>query len=356
MDAPTDRHPPARFGRFARAVTVTCAIGYPVALAAIALAFRYIGEQWWVTLTAMYLPRAGFALPLPFVVAALVIWGPRKLLALQALATLVLLFPLMGLNLGLGRLAPEPAGPAVSVFSFNVKYAKSAETILANEIRRAGADIVLLQAAPESLLEALKKVAGPAVVRRDGEFILATRFPVRAVYDPPDLQYVRGPGGAHYVEYTIDTPLGLVDVFNVHTTSPRPGFEEVRGAGLREEILSGRLIAGTAGETVGWNAYRRTRQIAGAAARAGSSRNAVIVAGDTNLPGLSRILGEHLGRFRDAFSGAGFGFGYTYPAKLPWMRIDRILTNERLTAVDFRIGPPTRSDHLSVVALIKRAG
>jgi vancomycin resistance protein VanJ len=78
----------------------------------------------------------------------------------------------------------------------------------------------------------------------------------------------------------------------------------------------------------------------------------VIIAGDTNLPDLSRIFRENLSGFDDAFAAVGRGFGYTYPSKLPWLRIDRILTSGKLRAVDFRIGDARASHHLCVGATI----
>jgi vancomycin resistance protein VanJ len=93
--------------------------------------------------------------------------------------------------------------------------------------------------------------------------------------------------------------------------------------------------------------------VAGIAERAAASTHAVIVAGDTNLPSLSWTLAEHLGHFRDAFSAAGVGFGYTFPARHPWMRIDRVLTNDKLTAVAFRLGNATGSDHRWVFAVLE---
>jgi len=72
--------------RSLRLLTVVCAVGCPIALAAIILAFRFIGERWRVTLAAMYLPRIGFALPLPFIVVPLHYLRAPRLLALQALS------------------------------------------------------------------------------------------------------------------------------------------------------------------------------------------------------------------------------------------------------------------------------
>jgi endonuclease/exonuclease/phosphatase family metal-dependent hydrolase len=338
--------------RLLRLSAAASAVAYPLALVAVILVFRFVGERWWVTLTALYLPRIGFALPLPFVLVAAHYWAGRKFLALQAFSVLLLVIPLMGFSPGLGRFLPRAGGPTLRVMSFNVKFWGARPSAVAARARGFDADIVLLQDASRGKAAELPAAFEGWNVRQDGEFVLATRFPVRDVHVPPSLVYPEGTGGAHYVHYTLETPLGLVDVFNVHPTSPRRGLEEVRGNGLREEIVSGRLFEGRARGPAEWNAFRRRRQVAGVAARANASTNAVIIAGDTNLPGLSWILGEHLANYRDAFSQAGVGFGYTFPSGRPWMRIDRILTNERLRAVEFRVGDATLSDHLSVFAVL----
>ena len=265
---------------------------------------------------------------------------------------LLIVFPLMGFNPGIGWLAAPATGPTIRVMSFNVSFGRPGVASVVEQARAFGADIVVLQDARARLEDELRNGFQGWNLRIDGEFVLATRHRVRDVFIPPDLMYPQGKGGAHYVHYTLETPIGLADVFNVHPTSPRPGLEEVRGNGLRGEIVSGRLLAGKASGAVEWNASRRVRQVAGIAERANASKNAVIIAGDTNLPGLSWVLGQHLGRYRDAFCLAGAGFGYTFPAHRPWMRIDRILINDRLRAVEFRTGAATRSDHRSVFAAL----
>jgi endonuclease/exonuclease/phosphatase family metal-dependent hydrolase len=83
----------------------------------------------------------------------------------------------------------------------------------------------------------------------------------------------------------------------------------------------------------------------------------VVIGGDTNLPGLSVVLGEYLSGFRDGFSQAGWGFGYTYPTDKwrPWMRIDRILASNALRFTGFEVGQSKVSDHRCVVADLQRA-
>lgn len=332
---------------------MACAVGYPLALLGVIVALRFVGEQWWVTLVAMYLPRAGWALPLPFVVGAILAWERRRLLLLQVVALGLVVFPLMGLHPGLGREMPTPAGPVIRVMSYNVRSQRLQAPGILAQIRQFAPDVVLLQEIQGTPGKPLPKDFEGWHVRHDGELFVASRFPIRNTFVPPPLVYDKGKtGGAHYVKYTIETPLGPVDVFNMHLTSPREGLEEVRGNGVREEIKSGRLFAGTASGLISFNALRRRRQAEGVAASAGASPRGVIVAGDSNLPGLSWLFARTLGRFRDGFAEAGRGLGYTYPAARGWLRIDRILTNDRLRTVEFRVGDSVASDHHAVCAVI----
>jgi endonuclease/exonuclease/phosphatase family metal-dependent hydrolase len=73
-----------------------------------------------------------------------------------------------------------------------------------------------------------------------------------------------------------------------------------------------------------------------------------VIVGDTNLPPLSGIGRRRFGAFRDAFEAVGFGFGYTFPAKLPWMRIDRVLAGPGVRFLSARVGARGASDHRSL--------
>jgi endonuclease/exonuclease/phosphatase family metal-dependent hydrolase len=165
-----------------------------------------------------------------------------------------------------------------------------------------------------------------------------------------------GEGGAHFMAYTVDTPIGLVDVFSVHTTSPREGLEGMRGRGFLYELRHGRILLGRDAATLTFNAYRRRRQIQTVAAAARASKRPVIVAGDFNLPTLNRVAADNLGDLDDAFVRAGRGFGYTYPRKLPFLRIDRIFSGHGLRAVDFRMGDTNASDHICLSAVLTASG
>jgi endonuclease/exonuclease/phosphatase (EEP) superfamily protein YafD len=105
------------------------------------------------------------------------------------------------------------------------------------------------------------------------------------------------------------------------------------------------------------NIALRAAQVRALAQDAARSPFPVIIAGDTNLPGLSHTFREHLGRFQDGFVEAGFGLGYTFPGHRlwPWIRIDRVLASRQLRFIDFEVGQGGGSDHKSVTARITTA-
>ena len=59
------------------------------------------------------------------------------------------------------------------------------------------------------------------------------------------------------------------------------------------------------------------------------------------MSGIARKSFEGL---KDSFAEAGFGFGYTFPAKRPWMRIDRAF-GRGVRFTGSRVGPLGASDH-----------
>jgi len=81
----------------------------------------------------------------------------------------------------------------------------------------------------------------------------------------------------------------------------------------------------------------------------------VLIAGDTNLPSLSPALVDTVGSFRDAFREAGSGFGYTFPSRHPWMRIDRMMASSDVAFTRFEIGCKETSDHLCIVTELEVA-
>jgi vancomycin resistance protein VanJ len=347
--------------RWQRLVATTFGLIYPVFLAGTWLLLRLSHDTYWPLVVALYAPPIGFLLPAPIVLLLTWRWGSRWLVALQGASVALALFTLLGLRLGLGRngrMADEPH--AIHLLSYNIQLGRRGIAGVAAQVAGLHPNVVLLQEAQSDLAAQLSRTfVGWHVDHRD-QFFLASRYPILDVRPPQPLHYSAGEGGgisdrdggARFMAYTLATDFGPVDVFSIHTTSPREGLESMRGQGFGYELRHGRVLFGKDARALLFNVYRRHRQIKAVAEQALASARPAIVAGDFNSPGLSREPYDSLRGFTDAFDRAGIGFGYTYPSKLPFLRIDRIFVGNGLRAVKFQVGDTQASDHLCVKATI----
>jgi endonuclease/exonuclease/phosphatase (EEP) superfamily protein YafD len=74
------------------------------------------------------------------------------------------------------------------------------------------------------------------------------------------------------------------------------------------------------------------------------------VAGDFNMPIESAIYRRDWADFHNAFSEAGFGWGWTKWTRLFGVRIDHVLSRDGLVCTRAWIGGKTGSDHRPLVA------
>jgi vancomycin resistance protein VanJ len=338
---------------WARRLAAAVALLYLAAVFTVFALLRFAGERWWATGVGLYVPRSVFLLPLPFTLGALLWFGPRRLLWSQLAAALLVVFPLMGFVVSLPS---AHGGPVVRVLSFNVNSSYSGTELVAGAVEKFSPDIVLIQEAIENT-EQLKAWLAEhySIVRQSTQFIVATRFSIGSSTMPDVLPYDGRSRSPRFVRYTMNTPLGEVAVYNVHPISPRTGMYALRGKkGLRDELSTGSFFRAEHTANMQHDSELRGMQIHAAAAMAAAEQLPVIIGGDTNLPTLSPVLARELSPFVDGFSSSGFGFGYTFPARLPWMRIDRILTSRDLVFTRFSVGCQGASDHLCVVADVAR--
>ncbi|HEY4014159.1 MAG TPA: endonuclease/exonuclease/phosphatase family protein [Polyangiaceae bacterium] len=323
------------------------------------LAMRYVGERWWMTGVALYAPRLVFAVPLPIVVLALAAVGPRRLLWTQLGAAILLAFPLMGLVIP--RPTPRAKGaPVVRILSYNVDSIVNGIDGVLGEIDRFSPDIVVLQeiGSPE-LLQARMRDRYPIVDMRN-QFLLATRFKISSTIDPEKVESGGRLRSPRFVQQVLDTPLGPIALYNVHPISPREVFYGLRGTATRSDFLRRGilhdLVSPGSNALFEGNAGLRAMQVHTFSEMASKETLPVLIAGDTNLPGLSYILYRDLSRFHDAFDQAGGGLGYTFPNtnRSPWMRIDRVLAGEGLRFVGFQVGSSLASDHRCIVVDVQK--
>jgi vancomycin resistance protein VanJ len=339
-----------------RRVVLWLAVGYPLALLLVLFVLRVLGERSTLGTIALYLPSAGFGLPLPVLVFALLFVRPRAWLLTQLAAALILLFPIMGLELHLPR-SVAASRDHLRVMSVNVDLGSGSVKELGAAIRAAAPDLVLLQAAPDDEAARLAPELPGYVLRSDDQFVVASKYPIGDAYLPEPLSHKGIYFRPSFARYRIDAPGGPVDVYNVHPWSPHGAFDHLRGQGLLHEIVSGRLFANDDGfRRVAASADVREVQVRAVAQGAAASAHPVIIVGDTNLPAGSWILGHYLGGYQDGFVEAGTGFGYTFPARrVPaWLRLDRVLADRNFKFVSFSRLDVHVSKHFPVLAVLER--
>ena len=272
-------------------------------------------------------------------------------------ASVLLLFPLAGWRFSLGG-RPTPGAAHLRLLSFNIAGGGNQLDEIASAIRDASPDVICLQEAWSGQAGALAAGLTGYHFHTSGQFTMASRFPIAEVFEPPKLEHEGLLRTTRFVRYRLAGPAGLIQLYDVHPPSPRAGFEDLRGEGLREELKSGRIFGSAKGRReVESVAALRIAQMRAVVEDAAGSPYPVIIAGDTNLPGLSWILGHWLGEFQDGFSAAGTGFGYTFPTtKRPWMRIDRVFGDGRVRFLKFAVLKRPGSDHFPVVADLELVG
>jgi len=298
----------------------------------------------------------GFAArALPFVVLGLWLARERRLLWTQLAALLLTVFPLMGFVLP-GSTSRDPGSRSLRLLSFNTNSGYSGASAIVAQVSSFHPDIVLIQEGQFGGGEIADQLrARYPHVHALTQFTIASRFPILEVTDPERLPYYGRQRSPRFMRYLIQTPLGVIAFYSVHPISPRGALHVHRFRDVLHQLRTGAFLEGDPEADLGGNAGLRALQIATASDLAAHERVSVVIAGDTNLPGLSNILRTHLGRYDDAFRESAWGFGYTFPSKRAFLRLDRIMSGPELRFVSFEIGCQGVSDHLCVVADIQRA-
>jgi vancomycin resistance protein VanJ len=225
-----------------------------------------------------------------------------------------------GLTVSLPR-GVEEGRPRIRLLTYNVFFGKLGRDALLEEIAAVDADIVVLQAANDSMGERLAARFPARQTRQTGELIVSSRFPIREV--------TFGGVEALFARYVIETPSGALAVVNVHPPSSRAVLFD--HSEVTEDVA------------------RREARLAAAVASAKESGLPFVVAGDTNVPDLGGTARRQLRGLDDAFREAGNGFGWTFPAKYPWMRLDRVLGGPKIRFVAVEVGKQGASDHRPLV-------
>lgn len=314
---------------------------YLAALFALALTNAAGPEGWGLGSLNLYLPQWLWALPAMILVP--LTWRlARRWAWVPAAALLWVLGPGMGLCWHWGWPA-SPDGPSAGpnrlrVMTYNVKWSGRDGGAIVRDIALFRPDLIQMQDAGGVMAGAIGGALAGWNVRTDGQYLVASRLPLAGL-EARDISF---PGSTphHCVRYLLRLGGADVTVYDVHLLSPRMGLMSVRQ----------HQTAGMEG-----NAEQRLFEAGRLADYVTAEPGPTLVTGDLNAPVQSLVCRRLFGAgLRDAFSEAGFGYGYTYGAYTrvghPYVRIDHILAGRRWRVQDCWVGNAAGSDHCPVIA------
>jgi vancomycin resistance protein VanJ len=215
-------------GGTAGIVLFTC-LAYLLGLAVATVLLWQLGDRWWLATVLMFSPRWVLALPMLALAPMALHWRRRSLITLAGAAA-VLAWPIMGLHIPLSVAKGDAQAPFLRVVTCNIH----ARQLNAAEFRAVlddmRPDVVALQDwSARDQNELFPR--GTWNTRRDGELFLASRYPISRAQviplaEPPPVSFAIRLGAAAY--YRLQTPLGDVNLINLHLSSVHAALEAMR--------------------------------------------------------------------------------------------------------------------------------
>jgi vancomycin resistance protein VanJ len=310
--------------------------------AATAVAFVRLADQWWPMTVLLFGPRWLLLLPVVFLALPAAV-RDRALLVPLFVSGWLIVGPVMGFQTGWrGWLTrPDPARD-LTVVTFNARDGLSLTNSALHLITDWGADIVGFQECGGTLRAELREMEGWHTWSMPG-MCLQSRFPVVETHIMPAEALQHAGGSGMVSSHRIDGDEGPFWLTIVHLGTPRAGLERIR----RGSVLEGSTLLRR-------DSFLRDiehRQAAAFAAQAGTPH---IVLGDFNAPPESVIYRSRWGGWTNAFSRVGFGIGGTRLNGWIRARIDHVLVDDAWEVVDARMGEDVGSDHLPMIATVRR--
>jgi vancomycin resistance protein VanJ len=331
----------ALLGRWAGRALVALPWLYVVALSLAWALLRFASDHWWFGTLMLFGPRWICALPLLVLIPLCLYWDRRRW-PVVLLGAIIVWFPVMDFCSPWGRLF-LPAGTRYRVLTCNLHDDGCNPDALQWLILREDPDFVALQEC--DFVDVRPALVGYHVVMSK-RLLVASRFPLREIKEVNGAEPPHAFPRKHAAICVADTPIGELTIGCVHLPSPRIGLSNVldRRTGLdssRKEILEE-------------NIRLRREESTAVKEILDKSPERCILAGDFNTPVESAVYRECWGRYRNAFSRTGFGFGSTIKCRVRFLsfgvRIDHILSGPKVTPARCWIGPDIGSAHLPVVA------
>ncbi|MFE2324774.1 endonuclease/exonuclease/phosphatase family protein [Streptomyces sp. NPDC059385] len=265
-----------------------------------------------------FLPWAGLSVPVLLLAAAV---RRSRLAAVAVLAPVAVWGCLFGGTLTDKR-SDRSGGGNFTVASHNVDEDNPDPVRTARALAASGADVLALQEMSSKATPVYERELDAGYPYRSDTLgvRLWSKHPLTGVEAVPIMPWTRA------VRATVETPGGPVAVFAAHLASvrvtPDAGFTTAR----RNDAA---------------------RKLAEAVRAEPLAR--VVVMGDFNGTAEDSALRPVTSQLTSAQREAGAGFGFTWPAAFPMVRIDQILVKGMSTTSAWTL-PATNSDHLPVAA------
>lgn len=302
-------------------------------------------ERFGLTTINLYLPQVFWAVPaLCLIPLALVVRGKRLwLIALPLLPLLLVVGPLMGLRGYPSPSQPKADGPTLRVMTYNIQGGKALEPAI-QEMLRSWADVILLQEVRPEDEARLRNMLLDWHLEINGEFVVATRLPLSPLerVELPRLQEDKWKTPA-YVRTTVRFQNHDLAVYNTHLSTPRNAFAALRGRDSSAMPL------------MTMNTHDRLAQGRALAQALTQEKLPLILGGDFNAPETSLVC-QPLAQadFRNAFSEAGKGYGYTkgheFRFRTSFVRIDHLYVSKQWAVLSCAPGSKEGSDHRPMIA------
>ncbi|WP_274918319.1 endonuclease/exonuclease/phosphatase family protein [Streptomyces sp. WZ-12] len=314
-EVPSHDNTPARWSWRSGRATATLA----VLCAAVLLLHQWIpnGPGRLPSLIESFLPWLGVAV-LPLLAVALVRRSATALVAVLVPAvTWACLF-------GGTLVDKRGTGGALTVVSHNVDDENPDPAGTGRALAASGADVIGLEKLTDTNVPRYERALAAAYPYHQvqGTVGLWSKLPLRDVRPVPIMAWTRA------MRATVETPKGPVAIFVAHLPSVR--------------------VRPTEGFATNWRDHAVVR-LADEVRRTPERRR--IVMGDFNGTADDRGLAPLTSMMRSAQQEAGAGFGFTWPAALPVVRIDQVFTQGVEPVAAWTL-PRTASDHRPVAASV----
>jgi endonuclease/exonuclease/phosphatase (EEP) superfamily protein YafD len=323
-------------GRLGRRLLMVAVLAYGLAIVGLTLWMRWQGDRNWLATLFLFGPRWICILPLPVLALWAALQDRRQLGSLAAILVLIV-GPLMGFqaSLSLGGSRAD-----LRVMTCNVDQRAVRIAALALLIDDLEPDVVALQEVRAGIV--FQWPPGWYVLEHD-EFILASRYPIA---ERGRISRPGRPGETAALHFVVQLPDREVNLFNLHLESPRPGFEAVLNARTgvdRTQVPRLQAVLKMRSD----ESEQTSRWVA-------ETEGPKLVVGDFNMPPDSTLFRRDWSNYQNAFSVAGWGFGFTkISEKRGWSygaRIDHVLYSPAWRCTRVFVAPEVGSDHLPLVA------